>query len=533
VLGAILDMGLSIDAIKAILDIQDDVVLSEEEMAKKLKITFYPKIAKSTSDNVRNFSENLKQSLIDLGVEVIPYEETLESVKASRKLKMLLMVITINIKNTIKGDFGWFNFNWGKKVKKGIAVIVIGEGETGDLPVDHVMSLRDNPMILITDQPQQISTESTFKEHLEASLNIFSWNIVNLVVSVGKEYWTVYSFNMSYPMHRIEGNFKQDVLHALVPKIYAPVVPPRISDFEIRNGTFDITDKQYQTCINDLVESGKILEKTKLYPEPKKVSEFKFRNAFYKWLSSLLLDKRSGMSYGFIARQLPMQLAEVQALKEEDTKDYFFKDDKLFVSIELKGEKYVLQVPDVWVLTSRSGSDKTKLNPKKDIVKMGLVSGKMIMETPKGVEVGPDYKPSFDTKVILSHAVSNALFASILKHQDPESKVAKEFKENGRALAHWHGYFNPDLIPDAWYYYGENNPSVSCSAPQGAVYAFRGKEEMFEKIISDKLPYEGDIHIEPQHGSNVSYTSLVDLGELLLNNKNITKLGNEHLKLYA
>lgn len=525
-------MGLSIEAIKKILDIQDDIVMSEDEMAKKLKVTFYPKISKDTTGKVREFAYNLKESLIELGVDIIPYEETLEYIKLSRKFKMLLMAVSINIKNLMKGNFGWFNFDWGKKIKKGISVIIVGEGETGDLPVDHVMSLRDNPMVLITDQPQGISTKSSFHNHLEASLDIFSWNVVNLIVSVGQEYWTVYSFNMSYPMYKIETDFKENVLHALVPKIYAPVVPPKVSDFEVKNGEFNVSDDIYKPYIDDLIDSGKAFEKTKLYPEPKKISEFKFRNYFYKWLGSLLLDKRNGMSYGFIARQLPMELSKVAESGDSRDKDYFFKDKKLYISFDYDSKQYELKVPDIWVLTSRSGSDKTKLDPEKDIVRMGLVSGKIVMETPKGIDVGPDYKPSFDTKVILAHSVSNAIFASIIKHFNPKSALAKDFESNGRALAHWHGYFDPEKLPNGWNSFGESNPSVSCSAPQGAAYAFKGKEKMFINLINSDIDYVADIHLEPQHGSNISYSSLRGLSEFLLNNPKITKLGNEYLRFY-
>ncbi|PIZ81141.1 MAG: hypothetical protein COY02_03080 [Parcubacteria group bacterium CG_4_10_14_0_2_um_filter_41_6] len=527
-------MKLGIEAIKTILDIQGDVCMSEKDMAKKLKVTFFSKIEEDTSENVRAFSKKLKKTLAELGVEIIPYEQTLEPIRLKRRIKMILMMLGMNIKNMLKGKFEFFAFDFGKKVKKGIAIIQTGEGETGDLPVDHVLSLRENPMILITDQPDEITEKSAFKEHLEASLPIFSWNITNLIVSVSKTHWTVYSFNMSYPMHRIDGDFNKDILHALVPKIYAPVIPPRISDFEIHNSAFDTDDEQYKPYIKDLIESGPILEQTKLYPEPKKISEFKFRSAFYRWLGSLLLDKRSGMSYGFIARQLPMKFSEIrEAGKQNNKKDYFFKGKDLYIKFDFNNNKYEMKVPDVWVLTSRSGSDKTKLNPKTDIVRMGLVNGKMIMETPKGVSVGPDYKPSFDTKVILAHSVANAIFASIAKHINPDSEFADKFASNGRALAHWHGYFDPKKLPKSWHYYGENNPPVSCSAPQGAVYAFKGKEELFTCIIQRHLPYEADIHMEPQHGSNVSFSSLKNLGNFLIKNKNTTKLGNEYLALYS
>jgi len=532
---------LSTEAIKTILDLRGDIELSEELMAKNLAVTFYPYSKDAVSARVYEYAQKLERTLSELGVEVIPYEQTLEPIPLKRKFKMAFMVLAVNFKNFLHGRFGVFNFNWGAKVKKGIAVFAVGEQATGDLPVDHVLSLRENPMVLITDQPKGITEKSSFHEHLEASLKIFSWNVVNLIVSVGDTHWTVYSFNMSYPMHRVDGDFGHDVLHSLVPKVYAPVIPPQMRDFEVRNESFDTHDAQYAPYLNDLVASGNVLEKTKLYPEPRKINELSFRNAFYRWLGSLLLDKRSGMSYGFIARQLPVVLESPMPLGEAKAKfnrsiakgkDFFYRQGKLYIMYELQGSSYALKVPDVWVLTSRSGSDKTKLDPNKDVIKMGLVNGKMVMETPCGVHVGPDYKPSFDTKVIFSHAVANAIFASIMYQENPDADFPEELSKHGRALAHWHGYFKPSELPEGWYYYGQHNPPVSCSAPQGAIYAFSGKEIMFYNIIQKKLPYDADIHMEPQHGSNVSYSSLVGLGELLLHNPQLTKLGNENLSLY-
>lgn len=532
---------LSTQAIKTILDLRGDIELSEELMAKKLKVTFYPYSKDTVSGLVYQYAQKLEQTLSELGVEVIPYERTLEPIRFTRKFKMLLMVIAINAKNFIHGSFSFFNFNWGAKVKKGIAVFAVGEQASGDLPVDHVLSLRENPMVLVTDQPNGVTEKSSFHEHLEASLKLFSWNVVNLIVSVGDMHWTVYSFNMSYPMHRIDGDFSHDVLHSLLPKVYAPVIPPQMRDFEVRNEAFNTHDEQYAPYLNDLVASGGAFEKTKLYPEPKKIDELNFRNAFYRWLGSLILDKRNGMSYGFIARQLPVKLETPLSLSEAKKRfqdsitkkeDFFYHNGALHVIYELQGSLYVLKVPEVWVLTSRSGSDKTKLDPNKDIIKMGLVDGKMIMETPHGVKVSPDYKPSFDTKVIFSHAAANAIFASIMRHANPDADFPRELSEHGRALAHWHGYFKPDQLPRGWYYYGHDNPPISCSAPQGAVYAFRGKEELFYKIMQEKLAYAADVHLEPQHGSNISYSSLVGLGDMLLKNPQLTKLGNENLVLY-
>ena len=67
-----------------------------------------------------------------------------------------------------------------------------------------------------------------------------------------------------------------------------------------------------------------------MYPKKRLVAELNFRNKFYKLIGKKYLDNRNGMSYGFVARQLPTDLSK--------------------------------EIPDVWVLTSKSGSDKSKLD---------------------------------------------------------------------------------------------------------------------------------------------------------------------------
>ena len=49
--------------------------------------------------------------------------------------------------------------------------------------------------------------------------------------------------------------------------------------------------------------------------------------------------------------------------------------------------------------------------------------------------------------MILAHAVSNAIIASIQKYFDKQSSFAHTMETSGLALSHWHGYFNPNLIP--------------------------------------------------------------------------------------
>lgn len=460
--------------IKKILDINKNVALTPQEMATNLSVTFYP--TENVNENVRKFTQELKNALQEIGVKIISFENVIAKISLPERLKL-------------KGPF--FT-KFGKKIKKGIAIIVEGQSKTSNLAMARLLSLRENPIITIIPEPKEINKNSSYTEHMNASLNMFAYHMTNLAIIVNEKEWAVYSLNGSHPYFSRNENFKESVLNELIPKISAPVMPPSLKDFIVRQGVFNVNDKFYEPFINDLIEGGKFLEKTGLYPKKRLVSELNFRNNFYRWIGGKYLDNRNGMSYGFVARQLPVKL------------------DK--------------KIPDVWVLTSKSGSNKSNLNKSTDIIKMGLCDGKMILETPAGVNIEGDYKPSFDTRVILAHAVGNAILAKTMKEKRPDWQFYKTLENNGVAIAHWHGNLKKELLPKNFIVYGQNNPSVSCSSAQSAIYALNDKINSGLNYIEQNIEYASEIHIEPHHGINVIYKSLIDLANFLISNKEISKL---------
>ena len=237
---------------------------------------------------------------------------------------------------------------------------------------------------------------------------------------------------------------------------------------------------------------------------------------------------------------MPFNLSEVYSIDEfrvmyQDSfvsGDYYVNEiGKIYILVNIDNKEIVLEVPEVWVMTLRSGSDKTNFNPAKDLIKLGLVGGTMYMQYPSGLKISSEYKPSFDTKVILAHAVGNVMIASILDYFDKNNKFSNNSKKNGLSISHWHGYFHPKQIPHGLTMYGLSNPHVSCSSPQSAVYALSGKLVAFFDYFKHNKhdEYIGDIHIEPHHGINVSYPSLTELAEYILNNPDSTVLGNKYL----
>ncbi|MDX9913989.1 MAG: hypothetical protein RBS77_05420 [Candidatus Moranbacteria bacterium] len=533
-----------------VLGLKENIPLTTIDMAKNLRITFFPYKSNEISNNIENFAEILRKSLINSGVNILPFDECLmrPTIKESIKRLFLFIKIIFRIRQLVMSDgremspyhFSvkyFLDFVFGRKIKRGIAMIMLGSGKEYSLPMDYVTSFKDNPIVTILDK--RIKDDSNFSSHMEEALNLFSWNMTNLVVTVDDRTWTVYSFNLSNPVYELSNDFEHNIINSLVTKISAPVIPPRLSEFIIKKEGFNLDDESIKPFINDMVYSGTNFKKTNLFPDGKKLNDLRFRNYFYRLIGSMHLDDRSGMSYGYLARQLPLKVPLARKIEDVphglssalNQKEFCEYAGERFLKFHIADDTLVISIPDVYVITSRSGSNKTELNPHKDIIKIGLSNGNMILETPVGVELDDDYKPSYDSRVILAHALANALLASIIHFYDNDNDFLKIFEKNGLAIAHWHGYLNVKKIPAGYIYYGQNNPSVSCSAHQAAIYAFNGKIDNAIKHFLKAGNYIGDIHIEPHHGINITFSSLMELSEFLIEEKK-SELGNQYLNDY-
>jgi hypothetical protein len=243
------------------------------------------------------------------------------------------------------------------------------------------------------------------------------------------------------------------------------------------------------------------------------------------------------MSYGFLAYQLPQAPEHVYEAKDFEKKFNVIVDaDRLFrihttyyLALSRHGKRIVFRVPPVWVLTLRSGCNKTNVKPKEDILKLGLADGVMHMHTPKGHTLDPHIKSSFDTKVILAHALGNAIVATISAYENKNPAFVHILSTRGMGIAHWHGYVNKEHIPHGWHAHGHTNPHVACSSAQSSIYAIQGKLDAFEKALENHVEFKGDIHIEPHHGTNIMYPSLIELADHMKKDADFTTLGNTYL----
>lgn len=544
------------DALETILGIDEPVTTDPEEMARELRMTTFPMDLDEASERERAFAERLAEVFDDLGVEMVPFEDTLTGPPIGRAFRWLRKGAIETLKNPLRAFNGGgdsyaemttpslkviMDMRWGDKIEPGTSVLAAGDGRTGNLPVDYMSDFRDVTILTVIDRPDDVEEGMPFTDHYETAIELFCYYMTNVVVGVDDDQWFIYNFNGSHPFYDRDGDLEEQLLRSLIPKLAAPIRPPKLSSFDVREEAFDPTDVEHAPIVDEIVASGALLEESDLYPPGMDLEQIPWRNAFYRWAQKIHLDERTGMSYGFLARQLPTETARV--VPAEDAPDELGVEvppagqvdragDRLVATLDTPEGPLSLTVPTVRVMTLRSGCDKTNPDPDTDLVKLGLDHGQMIMETPIGTRIEEGYRPSFDTKVILAHGVGNAIVASVLEHLRDDAPFARQLTEEGMALAHWHGYPNPEHVPDGWHVHGADEPPVSCGTPQSGLFALQGKLDAFQRALAEDLPFRGDVHIEAQHGTNLTFPTLEEVGRYLTKSEDVAGLGNRYLDAY-
>ena len=542
---------LSQQAIQTILGIKEKTYIHSEDMAKQMIVSFYPQTG-PISENIQNAQKILREKLLFFGVTEIPYSEVFVKMPFFKRLKRGIKLHLNNSLYLFKRMFGKVddifyidrktlkNLTSKFKYKSGVCIIVPGVLDTHDLPMQYIKSFKHNSIISILDFPESVSEETSFEHHFDVSMGMFAHNMANIVVAVNDEKWMIYNFNASHPIFDFKNEEKLNyfILHGLIPKVVAPISPHRMSEFQISKVKYESKDSQHAKALSDLQKGSALYAGTNLFPHGKKIDSLNFRNDFHRQIGKIHLDSRNGMSFGFTAKQMNTVLSQVKEITIEDKALKYTEDSDvrvssngtIYVVCEVKNTLLEIEVPEVWVLTLRSGSDKTNFNPEKDIIKMGLKNGSMQVQLPNTIVSLPrNYKPSFDTKVILAHAVGNAMNAAVAKFFNFAPNFIEHVEQEGYSISHWHGYFKKEGLPEDVYEYGRDNPHVACSSPQSAIYALDGKLRCFREILEGNKKYIGDIHVEPHHGSNICYPRLADLATYILEHKDVALLGNKYL----
>ncbi|KIY93739.1 hypothetical protein MNEG_14222 [Monoraphidium neglectum] len=184
------------------------------------------------------------------------------------------------------------------------------------------------------------------------------------------------------------------------------------------------------------------------------------------------LDGRTGMSYGFLAYQLPTGPVE--------------------------------KCTKCTVLVTRSGCDKTSPHPNDDWILLSFDPDSLMLEVSRSL--GDITSPSFDSWLILSQAAANVALARRFKAAGRSRRYVDMVENQGVALCHFHGFVRRAALPANVAYFGQDRLPLPCGSVESAVLTIQEKAAIAEKVLScDRdVDYAGDVHVEPDHGCVVS-----------------------------
>ena len=315
-----------------------------------------------------------------------------------------------------------------------------------------------------------------------------------IVIGVSEKEISILNMNLSdslFPKAQLE----KFVQRSLIPKIYVPISPLPLSRFEI--GRYCPVRSPYA---QKLVQMSQVLANTGLFPSGFQLSEVVHRQS-HRDIVAAIINGRTGVSYGFVAYAEPPQyvgpveisearwqvLSAIDGLSSREIRQT--DEGRRYIKTLIGEQIFYKQIPDIWLVCSRSGANKTNLSLTEDILRLG-VNGSLQLQLPENVDLATskvDIKPSYDTYVMVAIALSAALYIP-------------ELVQNGAPIIHFHGYPEKDWFGDSEDVAGSCNPAVPCGTYESGVFNFlslhqlAGSEQRLLKLAG---------LIEPDHGINL------------------------------
>lgn len=492
-------------------------VIDPKVMASRLKVTFRPLANGYQEETILKFRGELEHKLRETGVQILSWEE------ATKEFNYEITIPLINWKKSIKT----------RVVKAGINAVIDVEKRPnlfGKVKIflaeilykfyfrslhknrqisaakimqfiswaeDNVQPLEDptnTQAIVITKQNQElVDPKIPYQQKIPVGVNTLIKNFSEIVIGVDSNKISILNMNLSDSVFPTE-SVDEFVCKSLIPKIFVPIQPLPISRFEI--GEYDPKQSIYAS---ELVRLGKELASTELLPSGFKINDVIKRQS-HRDIVDWMANGRTGVSYGFVAYAEPPQYVGDVEISEWDWNSLLpiegFSSDELrqneigrrYIKTKIK-EKYVFkQLPDIWLVSSRSGSNKTNLNLETDVLRIGL-QDRLLLQLPTGIDpAAGDIKPSYDIYVMVAMALAAALYVPKLI-------------ENGAPIVHFHGYPSREWFKsENEYCTGVHNPSVPCGTYESGIFNFLGIRNLVDRYGSDIALA---CLIEPDHGTNI------------------------------
>ena len=490
-------------------------VIDPSAMAKKLKITFKPLPKGYKQETILQFREKLEQKLRDSGVQIIPWEEATKDFKyevtvpfINWKRHIATKVIKSGISAVIDVEktpslLGKAKVVAAELLYQGYSRFVLENRQVSASKILQFISWAEENMhapedptntqfiVIAALNEKFIDPTIPYQQKIPLGVSTLIRTFSEIVIGVSPNKISILNMNLSdsvFPTEAIDGFIR----NSLIPKIYVPIQPLPLSRFEM--GEYDPKESVYA---EQLVRLGKELTTTALLPSGYKLNDVMKRKSHQdiaKWLS----DGRTGVSYGFVAYAEPPQYVGAVEISEKEWESLSaiegFSHNELrqneigrrYIKTRIEGKNVFKQLPDIWLVSSRSGSKKTDLALETDVLRIGL-QDRLLLQLPKGnTSVVGDVKPSYDLYVMVGIALAVALYIP-------------DLIKNGAPMVHFHGYPSRQWFESNEYCAGVNNPSVPCGTYESGVFNFLSIHSLANQHKDIALMGL----IEPDHGTNI------------------------------
>ena len=525
-------------------------IINPKFMAENLKVTFRPLPDNYHNQVIVRFRQQLMFYLQKHGVKVIPWKEATTELKHTIKIpiinwhKSLKMqgvradidaVIDVERPNSWLRKLGifvaetWYKLSYAwLKEKQQMSVIQIAK--LSSWAEDHAAKYVEDPtntqVVILTDIDNEFVNPLTpYSEKIRIGINTLVKTFSEIVIGVSNEKFSILNMNLSDSKFA-HNEIEDFALKSLIPKVFVPITPLLISRFEL--GEYNPHLSNYA---GKLIKLGQELASTGLFPAGFKLDEVIKRKS-HRDIVNVIVNGRTGVSYGFVAYAEPPHYVGKPEITIDEWKNLLpvvgFSNYELrqneqgrrYIKLNINAENRFKQIPDIWLVSSRSGANKTDLNIDSDILRIGL-QDKLHLQLPLGSSSKKaDVKPSYDIYVMLAISLAAALYTP-------------ELIANGAPIVHFHGYPDFDWFQENEYCVGVNNPSVPCGTYESGVFNFLGIADLGEQIINDVNLIS---LVEPDHGTNFIASDLEYLvnrlkagcvtGQIELGGKNFPSLKN-------
>lgn len=525
-------------------------IINPKFMAENLKISFRPLPDNYYNQVIVRFRQQLIFYLQKHGVTVIPWKEATTELTHTIKIPILNWHKSLKIQS-VRADIdaivdverpnswlrklgiiiaeNWYklSYNWLKE-KQQMSVIQIAK--LSSWAEDHAAKYVEDPtntqVVTLTNIDNQfVSPLTPYTEKIRIGINTLVKTFSEIVIGVSNEEFSILNMNLSDSKF-LHNEIEDFALKSFIPKVFVPITPLLISRFEL--GKYNPHLSNYA---NKLIKLGQDLESTGLFPNGFKLDEVIQRKS-HRDIVDVIVNGRTGVSYGFVAYIEPPHYVGKPEITIEEWENLLpvagfssyelrqNQQSRRYIKLNINAENRFKQIPDIWLVSSRSGANKTNLNIDSDILRIGL-QDKLHLQLPLGSSSNKaDIKPSYDIYVMLAISLATALYTP-------------EIIANGAPIVHFHGYPDFHWFQENEYCVGMNNPSVPCGTYESGVFNFLGIADLGNQIINDVNLIS---LIEPDHGTNFIAKDLEYLvnrlkngcltGQIELGGKNFPSLKN-------